>query len=325
MADNVFFSSRPNAYKSRRENYDWKYKYGDLRDLILRASQVKGLDSLMLGYPEHFEEISAQEINQLVDSLPISISGINMRYPEEVFLNGCFTNPDKNIRTRAVQMTKEATDQCRALNSKYLVLWLAYDGFDYPFQMDYQQVWDWSIESIKEICQYAPDIKFSIEYKISDPRRFSLLGNAGSTLLFIEEANEENLGVTLDLCHLLMAGEDFSFTSYLCHKANKLDYIHLNDGYGSLDDGLMVGSVNFTRTLELIYYLKKWEIPKINLYFDTFPIREDPVIECSENIRRIKKLFEIAENLDEEDFNNQIQNQDAISTNRTIWDSIYGF
>ena len=47
-----------------------------------------------------------------------------------------------------------------------------------------------------------------------------------------------------------------SVCSGLAAGAGKLYNIHPNDGEGSTDDGLMVGTVNFWKTVEVMYHLK---------------------------------------------------------------------
>ncbi|MGI9252804.1 MAG: hypothetical protein ACR2J8_03590, partial [Thermomicrobiales bacterium] len=65
--------------------------------------------------------------------------------------------------------------------------------------------------------------------------------------------------------------------------------VHLNDGYGVADDGLMVGSVRPVQTLELLLALREGSYAG-TIYFDTFPIREDPVAECAANIAAVNRL-----------------------------------
>ncbi|MFN8456487.1 MAG: hypothetical protein U0401_17765 [Anaerolineae bacterium] len=78
----------------------------------------------------------------------------------------------------------------------------------------------------------------------------------------------------------------------LCLQRGQLYGLHLNDGYGSLDDGLMVGSVNLPQTLELLYYLLRANYNEV-IYFDAFPTYEDPVRECAYNIERVNRMVEL--------------------------------
>ena len=54
----------------------------------------------------------------------------------------------------------------------------------------------------------APDIKISIEYKPFQPRSFSLVPNMATAMLLVEDIGRQNVGLTLDFCHMLMAGEN---------------------------------------------------------------------------------------------------------------------
>ena len=57
----------------------------------------------------------------------------------------------------------------------------------------------------------------SIEYKPNEPRAYSLLPDAATTLLAIQEAGSPNLGVTLDFAHVLYADEQPAFAASLIH------------------------------------------------------------------------------------------------------------
>ena len=72
---------------------------------------------------------------------------------------------------------------------------------------------------------------------------------------------------------------------YLLDKG-KLFNIHLNDGEGSTDDGLMVGTVHFWKTLEIMFYLLKYQFDGV-IYFDTFPKREKAIEETQANSRMV--------------------------------------
>ena len=86
-----------------------------------------------------------------------------------------------------------------------LTIWLGQDGWEYPFQVDYETIWQAEIEAIREVADHNPRIKVSIEYKPNEPRSFSLLSNLGTTLLAIKEIDRPNLGVTFDFAHVLYA------------------------------------------------------------------------------------------------------------------------
>ena len=249
--------------------------------LAERAATVNGLTDLDLNFPDHVETDIAAQVSRLED-LGLSINGLAMRYYSNPrFKLGAFTHPDRWVRQEAIDLTKRGVDCAVATGANLLTIWLGQDGFDYNFQSDYQQMWQDEIEAIRDVADHDRNCLISIEYKPNEPRAFSLLSNLSTTLLAISEAGSENLGVTLDFAHVLYAGEIPAFAAAMISRHSKLLGIHLNDGYGKRDDGLMVGAVNMRATLELLYQIGKDGYDGA-IFFDTFPDNSDldPVREC---------------------------------------------
>ena len=141
-------------------------------------------------------------------------------------------------------------------------------------------------------------------------------------MLAVDDIGLPNLGITLDFCHMLMANEHPALSAALCIKRNKLFGVHLNDGYRKNDDGLMIASVNVFQTLEFVYYLIKNRYSEI-IYFDTFPQREDPILECSNNIDRMDMMAEIIKNIDEKSLQIALDKQDGMLFNQILWKDIF--
>jgi xylose isomerase len=132
----------------------------------------------------------------------------------------------------------------------------------------------------------------SIEYKPNEPRAYSILCDAATTLLAIAEVGAANLGVTIDFAHSLYADEQPAFAAALVQRRSKLLGLHLNDGYAKRDDGLMVASVHEQATLELLREVHRGGFDGA-IYFDTFPDASglDPVAECAANIRTVRRML----------------------------------
>ena len=252
----------------------------------------------------------------------MKINGLAMRYyTNPSFKLGAFTNPEK-IRQEAIDLTKKAIDGLREINSNLLTVWLGQDGFDYGFQVDYKKSGMMKFNH-KEIAEYDKECFISIEYKPNEPRAYSLQSNLGTTLLAIKEINLDNIGVTIDYAHILYSNEQPALVAALIDKHTKILGLHLNDGYGKRDDGLMVGSVHQLATIELLYYVAKtnYDGP---IYFDTFPdtTNMDPVKECELNIETVKKQLKLVDKLLlNNDLTTAIENQDSITSHR-IFNSI---
>ena len=313
------FATRLNSFKSK-----WPSdKKPTSIELIKRASKVEGLTHVDLNYPDH-NEPSIREISAITNDCGLAINGLAMRYyTNPAFKLGAFTNPNKQVRQEAIDLTKAAIDALREIDSNLLTIWLGQDGFDYGFQVDYKKIWDDEINAIREVAEYDKDCLVSIEYKPNEPRAYSLLSNLGTTLLAIKDINLKNIGVTIDFAHILYSNEQPALVAALIDKHSQILGLHLNDGYGKRDDGLMVGSVHQLATIELLYHItkSKYQGP---IYFDTFPdtTNMDPIKECELNISTVKQQLKLVDKLiQNNELSTAIQNQDSITSNR-IFNSI---
>ncbi|WP_457935452.1 sugar phosphate isomerase/epimerase family protein [Mesorhizobium sp. 10J20-29] len=294
--------------------------------LIERAATVDGLTDLDLNFPDHVPG-EPKALAARISDLGLTVNGLAMRYyTNPAFKRGAFTNPDRNVRQEALDMTKRGIDAAREMGIDLMTIWLGQDGFDYNFQLDYEQVWAWEIEGIREVAQHDPDCRVSIEYKPDEPRAQSLLRDAATTLLAIDEVGAPNVGVTLDFAHSLYAGEQPAFVAHLIHRRSRLLGVHLNDGYSKRDDGLMVGSVHLRSTLELLRQVHR-DGYKGALYFDTFPDASglDPIAECEANIATVERLLKVAATLDANNrLGEALAKQDAVASQRIVNEALFG-
>jgi xylose isomerase len=275
-------------------------------------SRIKGISHIELNYPEHFNGNSPLKIKSLLDTYGLRASGIALRF-RDIFCNGEFTNADDELVKQATTLCLKGIEACRAIGGQVVTIWQAFDGYDYPFQSNYAHAWQQMKEAFRLIADAAaPDIRVSIEYKPFQPRAFSLMPNMASALLMIEDVKRENLGVTLDFCHMLMAGENPACSLDLVASRGKLYGIHLNDGYRMNDDGLMVGSVHLMQTIEFLYYTKKHHYTDV-IYFDTFPVRENTITETERNLLITEKIFKIIEKIGDTEIESMISCQDGMT------------
>lgn len=319
MSD-IKYSTRLNSFGLGKGK---KYPTGDdsVTDLIALAGSVKGLTSLELNYPEHFGEHSVEEIKEALDKAGLDVRGIQLRWPAPQFSNGGFTNPDPALREAAVVMVKEAISVCREFGSDHVLLWPAHDGYEYPLQMDYMKSWNWMVESLQAVADVDQDIRISIEYKPAEPRGRTILNTTGAVMNLIKDCDRPNLGVTLDFGHLLMARENPAQSAAMCLREQKLFGLQLNDSHGVADDGLVVASIHFAETLELVYYLLR-EGYQGTYYFDTDPVRENPVTECEMNIERMETIIDKARDLVRE--YPDLPSGDALFSSSVLWSKAVG-
>lgn len=321
------FATRLNSFASGAASY-WpgQVEKPTLRQMAKRAATVAGLTDVDLNYPDHAGGDVAETAAMIADC-GLAVNGLAMRYyTNPAFKLGAFTNPDPVVRRDAIDLTKRGIDATRALGANLMTLWLGQDGFDYGFQCDYDALWEMEVAGIAEVAAHDPECLISIEYKPNEPRAFSLLPDAATTLLAIADAGAANLGVTLDFAHSLYANEQPANAAAQILRRSRLLGLHLNDGYAKRDDGLMVASVHAQATLELLAQVSRAGYEGA-IYFDTFPDATgmDPVQECAANIRTVQRMLATVTRLDRD---NQLgaaqRQQDAVSAQDIVQAAMAG-
>lgn len=320
------YAARLNAFKLGAAAY-WPGK-NDVRtsDLLARAATA-GLTAADLNYPDHFVKDRPEELSAALVDNGMVLNGLAMRYyTDPGYKLGAFTHPDRSVRRSAIDETKRGLDVLSKMGGRLMTLWMGQDGFDYSFQMDYAAAWDATVEAMAEVADHNPQVDIAIEYKPNEPRAFALMPDAATTLLALREIGRPNTGVTLDFAHVLYADEMPAFAAALIARHSRLLGVHLNDGYGKWDNGLMVGAVHPVQTVELLV-----ELAHIGyggaIYFDTFPDHSglDPVEEARTNIDTVRRLQRIAAGLvDDRDLQAAILAQDAPNAMRIVQTALLG-
>ena len=249
------------------------------------------------------------------------LNGIAMRYyTKSGYKLGAFTHPNAAVRRAAIDETKRGLDVLAEMGGNLMTLWMGQDGFDYSFQMDYERAWGDTIDAMIEVADHNPAIDIALEYKPNEPRAFALMPDAATTLLAIKEIGRDNTGVTLDFAHVLYADEMPAFAAVLIARHSRILGVHLNDGYGKWDNGLMVGAVHPIQTIELLVELERSGYNSA-IYFDTFPDHSglDPVSEAQTNIEVLQRLRATAVRLiDNGELQSAIARQDAPTAMRIV-------
>lgn len=283
---------------------------------VFKSFNELGLGYVDLNYPEHVEGVNAQAMKNLLEDNQLKLNGVALRFRNE-FINGELGNADAEVARHALELCKEAADYCREAGGKVVTIWLGFDGFDYSFQINYQKVWNQIRNAFIEIADYAPDLQISIEYKPFQPRAYAFIDSMGVTGMMLNEIDRKNVGVTLDYCHMLMKHENPAFAADIFGGQGKLYGVHLNDGYGLNDDGLMIGSATPFKTLEFLYYVKKHNFDGV-IYFDTFPIIEHASKECEQNMKMIHLFDQLIDTVGLGHIQSIIDQNDAVAASELM-------
>lgn len=300
-------------FAGRMNSFIFKGEY-DLFSTIEKYRSMEGITNLEFNYPEHFANHDIEDIKAAIGDM--EVNGVATRF-KAPFVNGEFTNTDDQVRRDAIDLCKGAIDACRAIGGKVVTIWQAYDGYDYPFQVDYEKAWKQMIEAFREIADYGSDLKISIEYKPFEPRSYAMLDSIGTVLLAIREIGRDNMGVTLDFCHMLMKHDNPSYSIALAAKEGRLFGLHMNDGYCSMDSGLIFGSVNLSQCIEFVYYLKKYNYDGV-IFFDSFPVREDAEEEVNANVATFRKISELIDRIGMDKFEEIISRNDGVASQQFL-------
>jgi ribokinase len=310
--------SRLNSMKDRPElwsvNPPGSRRLSTPADYVQRQATVRGVTCVDFNYPQHFHTWTTAEAKRALDDAGLVAGAVCLRYPSPTFARGAMNHPDPTLRRDAIELTKQAAAAAMELGCHEVVVWSAFDGYDYPLQVDYDRLWQQLIDAFQEICDAYPQIKFSLEYKPTDENtRFFTVPSTAAALLLVEEIDRPNMGLTLDVGHLLMSGENPGQSIAQVGRRQKLFGIQLNDGYTRLaaEDGLMFGSVHPSMALEIMYQLRRTGFSG-HVYFDTFPQRTDPVKEAEYNIRQVKRFYKAAGAMDDETLRRVVDDHDAI-------------
>jgi len=266
-------------------------------DILQSVARVPGIAAVEMNFPQHLHGLAEADLVAVLAETGLVLTALSLRFEGQDFLDGAFTSPRAATRERAIRVAQEAVELAGRLGVPHVNLWMAYDGFDYPFQVDYERLWNDEIEGLRRVAAHDPAIRVSVEYKPVEPGRTALIRSMGEALLAVREVGLPNFGVQIDFCHSLMAREQPAFAAALALREGRLFGVHLNDGYGQVDDGLLVGSVHPWQTLELLAMLRRYDY-RGTIYFDTFPIREDPAGESAANVARVQRLNALLDRLD---------------------------
>ncbi|SEA58458.1 sugar phosphate isomerase/epimerase family protein [Rubrimonas cliftonensis] len=319
-------SDRPNRprYAARLNAFGAR---DGVAEMIRRAGAVPGLDAADLNFPDHVEGHAPQALGAMLSDAGLALNGFAMRYYGDPRLKlGAFTHPDAAIRQAAVDLTRRGLDALAATGGRLMTVWAGQDGWDYAFQADHARMWDMTAEALAAIADHNRQIEVSVEYKPNEPRAFSVLPDMATTLLMLSEVRRDNLGVTLDFAHALYAGESPARAATLAARSSRLLGVHLNDGYGKRDDGLIAGAVHPAQTVELFVALERIGHDGV-IYFDTFPDASgtDAAAEAGASIALVEKLRAVARTLAADpELAAATARQDAPATQRLLARALYG-
>ncbi|MCX7796940.1 MAG: sugar phosphate isomerase/epimerase [bacterium] len=278
------------------------------------VSQIEGVTGIELHCPSMVNRNNIKEIRNLLVSLGLSCSLVSPSISgDALWSKGALSNLNREIREKAINRVKEAIDLSVELGAYRINFWTGLDGYDYPFQVNYDKKWQIFLDAIKECADYNPNVKICIEYKIKEPRSKCFISDIGKLLYIIEKIDKNNVGVTLDFGHSLMAMENPAESAVLLLKEGRLFHLHFNDTLGDWDWDMIAGSIHVYEYIELFFWLR--ELNYQGWYsFDLYPSRENPKETITTSIKNLNKFIEIADSLEKAETLKLLEDEEAVKT-----------
>ncbi len=241
----------------RFHTYTETRSWDERLEMLRRIPQCEGIEVV---YPSEFRDLPAGVRAIAASGWPVSAVNLNVK-GDDKWRNGSFTASDPAIRADAVRDLKTCMDLASELGTDLVTCCPLIDGHNYSFQADYLQQWHWLAEGIHAAASYRPDIRVSLEFKRTESRNHCILADTGRALYLCTQIGLENVGITYDVGHALIAHEAPAATAALVADAGKLFYMHFNDNGRDWDWDMIPGSVHVWDLLETLYYLErlKWQ------------------------------------------------------------------
>lgn len=302
-----------------------------VEDMVEKTKRVvDGLGELVDGYEYHYPgEVNEDNIEQVKKALgPADLYCIALGlFNNPKYALGTFINPDKKLREETIAITKKGVELAAEVGAKFII-WPGGEGYNYPFQIPYAEVWGYFIDAVAQTVEKANEcgVTVLLEHKNSEPAMRILMRDIGMTMYVINKVkdkgvNIDNLKVNIDWQHLIMNGEPLGEYASLLASEGLLGHQHGNSGWGSFDDDNMVGASFFMQTLELALTLRRYEYGKNGerVGFDLFPYTEDQVEAVKRSIYQWEYIDSIAANIDDKALLRAQSDHDAVAA----YDAVY--
>jgi xylose isomerase len=268
---------------------------------------VSGLGDLMddyeFHYPGELNRDNLDEVRAALDGHGIYCLAGGL-HVDPRFGRGGLTSLDDSVRAEALRLLLEAADLAGELEAQ-LIIWPGGEGFNYPFQVPYVEVWSRLIDGIAEVAERlaAKGRLLFLEHKNSEPAMKILMRNIGMTLHIIHTLRArgiDNVKVNMDWQHLIMNGEHLPEYAALLASEGLLGHQHANSGWGTFDDDNMVGATAFMETLELALELRRADYGANGerLGFDLYPYTEDQVGAVKRSVLQWRFIDGVAAKID---------------------------
>ncbi|MGZ8715813.1 MAG: TIM barrel protein, partial [Gaiellaceae bacterium] len=289
---------------------------------------VEGLGDLMddyeFHYPNELNHENLDEVRAALDGHGIYTicSGLHL---DPRFGKGGLTSLDDKVRAEAIRLNKEAAALAGEVGA-HMVVWPGGEGYNYPFQTPYSEIWARLIDGIAQTAQACAEHgrMMFLEHKNSEPAMKVLMRNMGMTLHVIHRLRAlgiDNVKVNMDWQHLIMNGENLGEYAALLASEGLLGHLHGNSGWGTFDDDNMLGATAFMETLELALELRRagYGDNGEHLGLDLYPYTEDAVGAVKRSVLQWRFIDGVAARIDDQALRAAQERIDAVAAYELVY------
>lgn len=294
-----------------------------IKEKLELASTIDGLDGVELCYPGDFEDTKL--VRSVLEETGLGVSAINVRSRRQGrWLRGSFSSSIASERQEVVDDFRNAMDVAADLGVHRITTCPLNDGHDYPFEIDFFDMYQLAEESIAKIAEHNRDIRMSIEYKRNDPMARCLFGSAAEVISFCNAIDAPNVGVTLDFGHSLLGGESPAQALVMTHRAGRLFYVHLNDNDRYWDWDMLPGAFHANELVEFLYFLAKTEYDNDWYAFDVVS-KEVDLVETYQLVMKLTRKFEaMAARIDQQKMDQALTERNPVASTELYYDTLFG-
>jgi xylose isomerase len=286
-------------------------------------------DGLELHYPNEIDEGNA---HQIVDAIkPMDVYCVaSGAHTFSQHGRGALTNPDAGVRDEAKATARRGIDLCADLGAHFII-WPGIEGYNYPFQCDYQSQWRYFLEGIADAVEHANrrGVTVFLEHKNSEPQMKIYMRDMGMTMFVIhalagQGVDVSRLKVNMDWQHLIMNGENLAEYAEILAMQGLLGHQHANSGWGITDDDNIVGASRFMETLEMARALRKVDYGANGerIGMDLYPYTEDSLQAARQSLVQWRFIDELAGKLDDGAMNEAQRQKDALAAYRVVYEAL---
>jgi xylose isomerase len=282
------------------------------------------IDDYEFHYPQELNRDNLDDVRAALDGHGIYAVGGGLHLDPR-FGKGGMTSLDDGVRAEAMRQLLEAADLAGDIGAQ-MIIWPGGEGYNYPFQVPYAEVWSRLIDGIGEVAERlaSKGRLLFLEHKNSEPAMKILMRDIGMTLHVIHTLRGRgitNVKVNMDWQHLIMNGENLAEYAALLASLDLLGHQHANSGWGTFDDDNMVGATAFMETLELAVELRRagYGGNGERLGFDLYPYTEDQVGAVRRSVLQWRFIDGVAARIDEAALRDAQREKDAVRAYELVY------